>query len=411
MIALIGGKLINGTGANPIENSAVLVEGRHIKDVCPKVHIAIGEGCEVIDISGKTILPGLMDLHVHLHIGESDRIVPSGGLPPELNQLLTYIGIKGFAHARRALDMGFTTLRDAGDVGYLSVALREAIQKDLVEGPRIVASGQWLSATGGHADYLPYWVKRIDDESNVADGPEGILKAVRRQIKMKTDWIKLYVTGGIMDPEDKQEFNDVELKTAIDEAHAKGKSVMGHCMYAEGALAGIKAGLDTIEHGTVLTEEVIELMLERGVSLIPTLTVGRSIVEHGAEFGLPEVYLERFKPVLEIGRRSFQNALAAGVNIAFGTDAGFNVMLHGENGKEFQTLVDYGMSPMQAIQTATIKAAQVLRMEDRLGTIEKGKLADIIVIDGDPLETVSVFQKQENFVLIMKEGVIYKRSL
>ena len=307
--------------------------------------------------------------------------------------------------------MGFTTLRDAGDVGYLSVALRNAINMGLVEGPRIVASGQWLSTTGGHADYLPLWLARTDDVSNVADGVDGVLKAVRRQIKMKTDWIKLYVTGGIMDPEDKQEFTDDELKAAIEEAHNKEKLVMGHCMHAKGTLAGIKAGLDTIEHGTDLTEEIVDLMIQKGTYLIPTRAVINAIVTRGLDYGLPRNYIERFKSVLEKSRRSFQMALDAGVKMALGTDAGFNLMLHGTNSLELEALVALGMTPMQAILAGTREAALALRLGDRLGTIEKGKLADVIVVDGNPLEDIKILQDKNKIVLIIKEGVIYADKL
>lgn len=406
MQALVGGALIDGTGKSIQENSAVLIDNDTIVDVGPRETTTVPESCEVLDISGKILLPGLIDTHVHLHIGEHDLIIPSGGLPPELGQPLTFIGIKGYAHAKRAFEMGFTTIRDAGDVGYLSVALRDAVNTGIVEGPRIVASGQWLSATGGHADYLPLWLKRTDDASNVVDGIDDMLKAVRRQIKMKTDWIKLYVTGGIMDPEDKQEFTDDELKAAIDEAHGKEKYVMGHCMHARGTLAGLKAGLDTIEHGTDLTEEIVELMLQKGTCLVPTIAVQQAIVNKGQEFGLPQTYVERFAAHVEKGRKSFAMALKAGVPIALGTDAGFNVMLHGENAKELEALAGYGMSPMQAIVAATSQAASALRLGDKIGTVERGKLADLIVVNGNPLEDLLILQDSQNILLVMKEGTI-----
>lgn len=411
MRALLGGTLIDGTGTGIQDNTAVLVDNDTIIDVGLRETTAIPEGYEILDITGNTLMPGLIDTHVHLHIGEHDLIVPSGGLPPELGQPMTFIGIKGYAHAKRALEMGFTTIRDAGDVGFLSVALRDAISMGIVEGPRIVASGQWLSTTGGHADYLPLWLRRTDDTSNVVDGVDQVLAAVRRQIKMKTDWIKLYVTGGIMDPEDKQEFTDEELKTAIDEAHGKEKYVMGHCMHARGTLAGLRAGLDTIEHGTDLTEEIVELMLQKGTFLVPTLAVQTAIVNKGQEFGLPQSYVERFTEHVEIGRKSFTLALEAGVPIALGTDAGFNVMLHGENAKELEALVDYGMTPMQAIVTATSQAASALRLDDKIGTVEKGKLADLIVVDGNPLEDLRILQESKNILLVMKEGTFYKNLL
>ncbi len=411
MKALVGGRLIDGTGREPVAPSRVLIQDGLIQEAGPEDAIDLPPGCEVIDVTGKTVLPGLMDLHVHLCLGEDDVVVPRGGLPPNLEQPLTYIGIKGFAYARRALEMGFTTLRDAGDVGYVSVALREAVNVGLVEGPRLIASGHWLTTTSGHADFLPLWLSRRDDVPDVPDGVDEVLKAVRRQIKMRTDWIKLFVTGGVMDPEDKQEFNDQELKVAIDEAHAKEKPVMGHCMHARGTLAGVKAGLDTVEHGSDLTEEIVELMVQKGTSLVPTLAVAQAVVDQGEEFGLPPVYVERFRPFLARGLKSLDLALQAGVNIALGTDAGFNMLKHGDNGVELEALFSIGLSPMQVIQSATRNAAAALKMEDRLGTLEKGKLADVVVVAGDPLKDLTIFQDKNEIALVIKEGRIMVNRL
>jgi imidazolonepropionase-like amidohydrolase len=280
-----------------------------------------------------------------------------------------------------------------------------------VEGPRIIASGQFLTTTGGHADALPCWVKRADDESNAADGREGVLKAVRRQIKMKTDWIKFFATGGIMDPWDVQEFNDEELETIVKEAHDKGRRVCAHCMHPKGTLAAVRAGIDTVEHGSNLTAEIIELMLKKGTFLIPTIYAPYANVHRGTEYGLPKIYVERCRPVFETHVKSFQTALKAGVKMAMGTDCGYTPCVHGTNSYELELFVRYGMSPMKALLCATKNAGEALGMGDKLGTLEPGKWADLIVIDGDPIEDITVLQKKEKVVLVMKEGVVYRNSL
>ena len=409
--ALVGGTLIDGTGAAPAPGSVVLIKGQIIDAVGPRKVTDLPPGCRLIDVSHKTVMPGMMDLHVHLCMGEEDLVVPRGGLPPGVDQPLAMLGIKAFARARRSLEMGFTTLRDVGDFGYMSVALRDAVEAGLVEGPRILSSGQLLTTTGGHADFMPLWLNRNDDAINVADGVDGVLKAVRRQIKMRTDWIKFFATGGIMDPEDKQEFNDQELAAMIGEAHDKEKLVCAHCMHAQGTLAAVKAGVDTVEHGSELTQEIVELMVEKDTFLVPTLYAQLAVVNEGAAFGLPKEYVERFKPMTERGLKSFELAWGAGVKVALGTDIGYNMVYHGTSARELEFLVQQGLSPMEAIVTATRSSAVALRLNDKIGTIEPGKLADVVVVDGDPLAEVRVLQQKENISLVMKEGAIYVNKL
>lgn len=415
-VALVGGMLIDGLKKVPIENSAILIRDTVIEKVGQKENVKLPEECEVIDVTGKTVMPGMMDLHVHLSIGHLDT-PPVGGfmtLPPFISRPMPWFGIMSFAYARLAFEMGFTTIRDVGDLecgGYTSVALRDAINDGIVEGPRILASGPVLTTTGGHADFLPQWLARDDVKPLVVDGVDGCLKAVRQQVKMKTDWIKILATGGIMDPENKQEFNNDELRAIVNEAHSKGKPVCAHCMYAEGTFAAVKAGVDTVEHGTQLTEEIIELMLKNGTYLVPTLSAPYAIVDRGKEFGLPESYIDACRvSVFEPHMRSFRMAYDAGVKMAMGTDCGFPPCPHGTNAIELELMTkDSGMSPMEAIVITTGNNAAALRLEDKLGTIEKGKYADIIVVDGNPLEDIKVLQDKEKISLVMKEGKIYAR--
>ncbi len=404
-IAFIGGILIDGCGGDPLDNAVVLINGNIIEEVGHRDKVKLPGGCKHIDVTGKILMPGLIDLHVHLCWGEDEAIRwRSGILPPLLESPLTLVGIKGFARARRSLAMGFTTLRDVGDIGYLSVALRDAINAGIVEGPRIVACGQYLVTTAGHGNAMPPWLARTDVITNVVDGVSGALKAVRQQIKMKTDWVKFCATSAWADM-DKQ-FNDDELRVMIGEAHEKGKLVAAHCLRAKGTLAAVKEGVDSVEHGSEMTAEIIDLMLKKGTTLVPTLYAIWRIQNHSQEYGYTESEMEAFRPWLEGHYKSFQMALDAGVKIAFGTDAGYTVA-HGENAFEFEIMVKYGMTPMKAILTATRDAASVLRLGNRLGTIEKGKWADLIVVNGNPLEDIKILHDKGKISLVMKDGVIY----
>lgn len=407
-IALVGGTLVDGSGKEPIKDAVVVIIDNAISQVGRRKEITLPQKCHVLDVAGKTLMPGMMDLHVHLGIGEGDSVVPAAGLAPGLGEPLALRGIRAFTHARRALEMGFTTLRDVGDFGgHVAVSVRNAVKAEIVEGPRILVCGEVLTTTGGHVDFTVPWLKRPDGGQNTADGVEGVLKAVRRQIRMKCDWIKFFASGSAMDPENKQEFNDDELKALIEEAHTKEKPVCAHCGIASGTLAAVKAGLDSVEHGMDLTEEILDLMIQMGTYLVPTINGLDLLTTSGAGSGLPAFYVERLRALLAGHVQSFQRALEAGVKIACGSDAGFNAIRHGNSAVELEYLVKYGMTPMQAIVTATSSSAAALRLGDKLGTIEPGKLADIVVIDGNPLADIKVLQDKTKILLVMKEGSIY----
>jgi imidazolonepropionase-like amidohydrolase len=409
MLAIVGGTLFDGSGRDLLEHAAILIEGNIFKEVGQKDRIGLPEGCEIIDVTGKTLIPGMIDTHVHLVLGPEEQIVWKWGvIPPLLEHSLPLIGLKAYARAKEALEMGFTSLRDVGDIGYAVVALRDAINAGIVEGPRIQASGPYLNTTGGHGNAMPPWLIRTDLLYPVADGVEGVLKAVRQNIKMNTDWIKFTATGGgTTNTWDKQQFNEDEMRALINEAHEKGKPVAGHCVWAKGTLTAVRLGIDTVEHGIDLTEEIVDLMTEKGTYLVPTLYAPMEIGKRGKEFGFSPEQVAAAQRVVERHIRSYQMALKAGVKIAMGTDAGYGPPIHGTNAYELELMVENGMTPMQALMAVTSTAAGLMRIDDKVGTVEEGKLADLVVVDGNPLEDIKILQDKEKILLVMKDGNIH----
>lgn len=414
-IALTGGKLIDGTGADPVEDSVVLIDGKTISQVGNRAEVRLPEGCIGIDISGKTVMPGLIDLHVHLSFEQMNVSQDRYPLwvPGYLYRPLPWFGILCYANAKKAFEMGFTTLRDVGEtIGeYSPIALRNAINSGIVQGPRIYASGPWLTTNCGHnGDTLPPWLNRKDIASEwIADGAGECLKAVRERIKMGADFIKIFGSGGIMDSYNHQEFNDEELAAIVGEAHSKGRRVAAHLEYPEGIKACVNAGVDSVEHGWVLTEEVVDLMIQKGVVMVPTIYAIWNLVHHGAEFGMPQVYIETAKNTMyEKALKSFKMAHEAGVKLAMGTDCGYYPCPQGTNAKELELMMEFcGMSAMEAIETTTKNGAEALGIGNKLGTLEAGKLADVLVVDGDPLVDITVLQKKENILLVMKGGEVF----
>jgi imidazolonepropionase-like amidohydrolase len=409
--AITGGRLIDGTGRAPSSGCTVLVRGGTIERIAYGESVDLPPSTLVFDAAGKTILPGLIDLHVHLRSGPTDRMrLGSGDVPTHLDMALTMIGIRAYARARQTLRMGFTTLRDVGDVGNLAVSLRDAVRAGIVEGPRILASGPNLTTTGGTADYIPDWLVRTDTESRVVDGLEGVRRAVRRNIKNKTDWIKFFATGTFGEGGD-QDFTDDEMQAMVDEAHAKGKLVCAHACFAKGTLAAVKAGVDSIEHGSNLTDEIIELMVQKGTVLVPTIYIFYSILHNGRKSAMGDAAIATAQRIFDNHVSSFQKAIAAGVPIAMGSDCGNAVTEHGTNAFELELMVRYGMSPMDAIVSATYAAAKTLRLADRIGTIEERKVADLLVVDGDPLADIRILQDKTKICHVMKDGTPFHNAL
>jgi imidazolonepropionase-like amidohydrolase len=382
-----------------LNNVLVTIKGDRIASVSSGQ--AASNGAHVVDLPNATLLPGLIDAHTHLTFD------PNFGYQ-ELGVSVPKEALIGAKNARITLEAGFTTVRNVGANGYTDIALRDAINEGMVPGPRIDASGPPLSITGGHCDQnlLPYeWHAKSD---GAADGVEGVQHKVREIIKYGADVIKICATGGVLskgdDPQASQ-YTLEELKAIVADAHRLGRKVAAHAHGAQGIAWAAEAGVDSIEHGSYIDDNGIRIMKEHGTYLVPTQYLADWMRENATRIGLPAMYAEKMKSVTAVARQNVTKAFRAGVKIAFGTDAA--VYPHGLNAHEFAVYVQMGMTPLQAIQTATVNAADLLGWSDRIGSIEQGKFADMVAVDGDPTKDVTLL---EHPVFVMKGGTVYKGS-
>ena len=394
------GHLLDVKSGKLLDNVVVTIKGGRIESVAAAG--ATPKGGNVIELANATLLPGLIDAHTHLTFD------PNFGYQ-ELGVSIPKEALIGAKNARITLEAGFTTVRNVGASGYTDVALRDAIHEGMLPGPRILASGPALSITGGHCDQnlLPYeWHAKSD---GAADGIEGVQHKVREIIKYGADVIKICATGGVLskgdDPRASQYTLD-EMKAIVADAHRLGRKVAAHAHGAQGIAWAAEAGVDSIEHGSYIDDNAIKIMKEHGTYLVPTQYLGDWMRENAARIGLPAMYAEKMKTVSADMRQNIRKAFQSGVKVAFGTDAA--VYPHGLNAHEFAVYVKLGMTPLQAIQTATVNAADLLGWSDRIGAIEAGKFADIVAVNGDPTKDVTVL---ENPVFVMKGGVVYKNSM
>jgi imidazolonepropionase-like amidohydrolase len=380
-----------------LDNVLITIEGDKITAVGSG---AAQAGATVIDLPNATILPGLIDAHTHL-TGD-----PNFGYQ-ELGISIPKEALIGAKNARITLQAGFTTVRNVGASGYTDVALRDAINEGMVPGPRMMVSGPPLSITGGHCDQnlLPYEFHATAD--GTADGIEHVQQKVREIIKYGADVIKICATGGVLskgdDPRASQ-YTLEEMKAIVADAHRLGRKVAAHAHGAQGIAWAAEAGVDSIEHGTYIDDNGIKIMKEHGTYLVPTQYLGDWMRENAAKIGLPPMYADKMKAVTSVSRQNLKHAFDAGVKVAFGTDAA--VYPHGLNAHEFAVYVQMGMTPIQAIQTATVNAADLLGWTDRVGSLEPGKFADIVAVNGDPTKDVTLLQ---NPVFVMKGGTVYKK--
>jgi imidazolonepropionase-like amidohydrolase len=398
------GKLVDVKNKKVLEAVSVVVERNTIVEV-KNGYVQPGASDKVIDLKALTVLPGLMDMHVHM-----ESQTRKGAVADRFIMNPADIAFESAKYAQVTLMAGFTTVRDLGG-STVNVSLRNAINKGFVVGPRIYTAGKSIGTTGGHADPTNGYRKSLmgnpGPDDGVINGADQARQAVRQRYKDGSDLIKITATAGVLSQAKDAsgaQFTDEELKAIIETARDYGFKVAAHAHGAEGMKRAIRAGVNSIEHGSYMDDEAIGLFKKHGAWYVPTIIAGRSTADSAK---VPGYYTEIVTPkALAVGpqiQSTFAKAYKAGVKIAFGTDAG--VFMHGKNAKEFAYMVEGGMPPMEALRSATVYAAELLGVTDILGAVEKGKRADIVAVDGDPLKDISVMEKM---VFVMKDGVVYK---
>jgi len=406
--AIRAGTLIDGTGAPPVRNAVIVIQGDRITAVGSNVQVPAG--ASVIDLSGATVLPGFIDAHVHLAfrtIGDGDW--QHAGLTDMPSQL----ALLGAAHAQQTLEAGFTTVRVVGTAHFGDIALRNAINAGWIPGPRIVGAGISFGIRGGHCDETNgLQPEALDHEGGievgVADGIEEVRNAVRYVVKYGADVIKICATGGVLSLTDSagvQQYTEEEMRAIVETATQLDRRVAAHAHGTAGIKAAVRAGVTSIEHGSILDAEAVALMKQKGTWLVPTLLAGFTVESLATAGRLPPPIAAKALAIAPRMHNSFKLALDAGVKIALGTDAG--VMKHGTNAREFGLMVRYGMTPMQAIVAGTASGATLLGLERDIGTIAVGKRADIVAVGGDPLQNIQVL---EHVDFVMKDGRVFKRD-
>jgi imidazolonepropionase-like amidohydrolase len=404
-VLIKAGRLIDPKAGTVLANQAILVEGDRVKETGPAATVAghATAGARVIDLGAATVLPGLIDCHTHITSDPGDYYEQLFRRSPIDQAVVAHI------YARRTLEAGFTTIRNVGADEFVDVALRNAIDRGDVAGPRMQVSTMPLSATGGHGDvngFSPYL--RFEQFSGIANGVDEIRSKVRWEIKYGADLIKVLASAGVLSEEESvgaPQYSQEELNALVAEAAMWGKKVAAHAHGAEAIKRAVRAGVVSIEHGSLLDDEGIRLMKEKGTYLVADVYNDDYIIAEYARLGYPQKTIDKERQVGRAQRENFQRAVRAGVKIAFGTDAG--VYPHGWNAKQFAHMVRWGLTPMQAIQAATVNAADLMGWSDRVGSLEPGHYADVIAVHGDPLADVTTLEKM---AFVMKGGAVVKED-
>ena len=395
-------RLIVGDGTQ-LESPAVVITGDRITAVGPAAAVRVPVGARVIDMPGATLMPGFFDMHTHLTSIDND-----GGDLAVLRETAAHGAIYAVINAKKTLEAGFTTIREAGSTNYVDVAVRDAIDRGLIPGPRIHASGPSLGSTGGHAD-VNGWSPTIaiPGTGAIVDGPDAIRRQVRLNVKYGADQIKFVATGGILsvgDAVNAPQFGDDEMRALVEEATRLGRKVMAHAHGGAGLLAAVKAGAASIEHGSLVDDEAIAAMKARGTYLVPTLIILEEIVSDGVRKGVPANSIAKATAIAAERRTRLRHAYQSGVKFALGTDATSDI--HGRNGEEFKYMVDIlGATPMDAITIGTMNAATLLGVEKEFGSVVAGKVADLVAVQGNPLQDISLLARVS---FVMKGGVVVK---
>ncbi|MFD2043413.1 amidohydrolase family protein [Ornithinibacillus salinisoli] len=405
------GLLVDGNGGEPKKDHVVVSEDKRIVYVGPENGYATTGDEVVVDAAGGTILPGLIDTHVHM-------MMEYAPLSERLTTPFSFMYYKAAEYLKNTLHAGVTSVRDAlgTDLG-----VKKAVEDGLITGPRLQLSINALTITGGHGDGYQVAGNTVDllpsdypgMPSGKCDGVEEVRKKTREMLRAGAEVIKVHATGGVLSATDHPKFTQFsleELKVIVEEGRfRKGVKVMAHAQGAEGIKNAVKAGIHSIEHGIFIDDEAIELMLENGTYLVPTLLAPVAVLESAKDVGMPDSAVEKSKEVIEQHKASFTKAYKAGVKIAMGTDAG--VMKHGTNLRELGLMVDAGMTPMDSIVASTKTAAECLGWEEKVGTLEQGKLADIVVVKGNPIEDIYSLANNDNIQVVIKNGKVEKNLL
>ena len=402
VIVIHAGHLIDTQNGKVLDDQTLVIQGDKITAVGPSASTTVPNGAQRIELGNATVLPGLIDVHVHLTANANDEGYNGLTVTPARE------GINGVANAKKTLEAGFTSARNVGAGAFSDVALRDAINEGEIEGPRLQVSGPPLGATGGHADdnLLPFEYHYISE--GAADGPWALRAKVRQNAKYGVDLIKFMSTGGVLSHGDSvggQQLTQEEMNAIVEEAHMWGRKVAVHAHGTSGIKGAILAGADSIEHASLIDDEGIKLAKAKGTYLSMDIYNDDFILGEGEKNGIEPASMEKERMIGKLQRENFAKAFKAGVKMAFGTDAG--VYPHGDNAKQFAVMVRFGMTPMQAIQTATVNSADLMGWGDRVGRLAPGYFADIIAVKDDPIANVKALEKVS---FVMKGGVVWKSA-
>lgn len=402
-VYLTAGAMIDVTNGEVMENPALVVRGGRIVAIGTRGDLDAPQGSQAIDLGDRTLVPGLMDMHVHLS-GDA-----GGNFFAGLSYSAPRQAIVAVKNARKTLMAGFTTVRDVGAGGYSVIAVRDGINAGDIIGPRIFAAGHAIGITGGHCDNNFFPPEMQAKSGGAADGPWSVRAKVRENIKYGANAIKVCATGGVFSKGTKvgvQQLSLDELKAAVEEAHLRGLTIAAHAHGTDGIKAAIVAGVDSIEHASFADDEAINLAKEFGTYFSMDIYNTEYTLAFGEANGVPEENINKEKQVSKAQRDSFRRAVEAGVNMVFGSDAA--IYPHGDNAKQLSRMVQFGMTPLQALQAATINSATLLKMENDIGALKEGYMADIIAVSGNPLEDVTVMEQVD---FVMKDGTVVKSEI